>query len=107
MTLSDQLLTALVSTFGSGLSQEEVANLVVRYEAETGDTSLCGVTPDELMLLLLLLPHQRPGSRLGSSSMSGSWSGSWSWSGSRSWSRSRSRSRSWSRSWSRSGSGPE
>ena len=82
MTLSDQLLTALVSTAtsGSSLSPEEVTDWVVRYKAETGDTSLRGVAAEELMLLLLPIPHQRPGSRLGSSSMSRSLSGSWSWS---------------------------
>jgi len=128
MTLSDQLISAIAS--GPGLSPEEVADWVVRYEAETGDTSLRGVTTEELMLLLLphpgscsrscsrsvstsrsgSRPSSRPSSRSwsGSGSGSGSWSGSWSasWSGfwsdswSGSWSRSRSRSGSSSGSWS-------
>ena len=60
MTTLDQLLAALVSTSGHRLSQEEVANLVVRYEAETGDVNMRGVTAEEL--LLLLMPHLSLGS---------------------------------------------
>jgi hypothetical protein len=73
VTLSDQLLAALAS--GPGLSPEEVADWTVRYEAETGDVSLRGVTAEELLVLLF-------GSRSGSQSWS--WSRSGSGSGSRS-----------------------
>ena len=86
----------------NSLDSDHIADLLVTYEAETGDASLrdCGV---EVLMFMGALRHwsgsgswSGPGSRCGP----GSWSGSWyrSWSGSEFWSRSRSGSgyRSWS-----------
>jgi hypothetical protein len=87
---------------GNNLDPDHIADLLVTYEAETGDASLrdCGV--EVLMFMGALRPlsgsKYRSGSgyryRPGSRSWSRSWSGSRSGSGP--WSRSGSRSKSWS-----------
>ena len=104
----------------NSLDPNHIADLLVTYEAETGDESLrgCGI---EVLIFMGALRHwsavsvsrSRSGSRFrsGSVSESGSRSGFGSRTGSKSWSGSRFRSgskfgsRSWSRSMSRSWSG--
>jgi len=104
--MSDMWQEQLISIVeGNSLDPDHMADLLVTYEAETGDESLrgCGIE------VLMFVGATRPWS--GSGSRSGSWSGSRSGSGSRSKSRSgsgsgfRSGSRSGSKSWSGSGSG--
>jgi hypothetical protein len=114
---------------GNSLDPDHIEDLLVTYEAETGDASLRGCGVEVLMFVGALRPWSgsvsgsrsasvsgpKSGSKSGPASVSGSrsgpkksligsWSGSGSWSvsGLRSWSGSRSRSRS--RSGSRSGS---
>jgi len=89
----------------NSLDSDHIADLLVTYEAETGDESLRGCGVEVLVFIGALCPWPRSRSRSGSWSMSGSWSGSKSGPRSRSGSgyRSWSGSRSWS--WSRSGSG--
>jgi len=94
---------------GNSLDPNHIADLLVTYEAETGDTSLRGCG-EVLMFMGALRPWTRfkfpsgPWSRSVARSRSASWSGSGprsaSWSGSGP--RFRSMSRSWSRFWSRS-----
>jgi hypothetical protein len=97
---------------GNSLDSDHIADLLITYEAETGDPSLRGCGVEVLMFMGALRPWPRSGSgsvseflsRSGSGSLSRSGSGSKSWSvfgslsGSRSWykSRSRSGSKSWS-----------
>jgi hypothetical protein len=83
----------------NSLDSDHIADLLVTYEAETGDESLRGCG-EVLMFVGALRPWSGYGS--GSRSCSRSWSVSESRSGSRF--RSRSWSGSWSRSWSSSGS---
>ena len=94
---------------GNSLDPDHIADLLVTYEAETGDESLRGC--GELLVFLgALRPWSgfryrswtKSGSGAGFRSMSKFWSRSWSWFGSKSSSGSRSKSRSVSRS--RSGS---
>jgi hypothetical protein len=84
---------------GNSLDPDHIADLLVAYEAETGDSGLRGCGIEVLMFMGALRPWSGPwhGSR------SRSWSGYGSRSGFRSWSRSKFKS--WSRSGSRSWSG--
>ena len=83
---------------GNSLDPDHIADLLVTYEAETGDPSLRGCGVEVLMFMGALRPWS--GSRSRSGSRSGSWYRSWSGSKFRSGSGSKFRSGSGSRSWS-------
>jgi hypothetical protein len=89
----------------NSLDPDHIADLLVTYEAETGDESLRGCGIEVLMSVGALRPGPKSwsGSKSGSKSKSRSRSRSWSGFWSRSWSRSGSRSKSWSGSGSKSG----